>query len=91
MERIRWRKVRVGTEHERGDREHNAESVLLDGRADDFVIAVGIIIGGRVVGLAGERWPLVESRPLCPEWAVGVAEQERQVPPDRGPSFCYIQ
>ena len=44
MDRVRWRTVRVGTEHERADREHNeklAEAILSDPAADNFAIASG--------------------------------------------------
>ncbi len=85
MARVPWRPVRAGTAFEREDREHNerlAEELLCGAGADDFVIAVSLV-GWRLVprnpALAAEKWPMLTRSPLTPDWAVSVAEQERDL------------
>ncbi len=85
MGRVPWRRVRIGSEHERADRQFNeelAERLLSDPAADDFCVAVDLCgwqLTPQSPQLAGEKWPLVGSAPLCPDWAMSVAEQERDI------------
>jgi hypothetical protein len=86
--RARWRPVRIGTEHEKADREYNtrlAEALLSSRQADDFAIAVDLVdwrLTPRAPVLAGEKWPLLSNSPLVPDWCAPVAEQEHQVARD---------
>jgi hypothetical protein len=77
--RVNWRRPRVG--HERADTDHNemlAERLLSDPATDDYVIAFGVL-GWRLVGPHGERWPMQMRTVLIPDWAVSVAEQDADV------------
>ena len=80
MRRIRWRAGRA-----RADIEHNermAEALLNDPATDDYVVALDVV-GFKIVAqspaLASERWPLLGRVPLVPDWAISVADQERDV------------
>jgi hypothetical protein len=77
MPRTRWRTVREG--HEKEDRAYNedlAEKLLSDPAVDDMVIGFGVL-GWRLVGPQGEKWPMQERTVLVPSWAVTVAEADR--------------
>ena len=86
--------MRVGTEHERADREHNeklAEAILSDPAADNYAIACDLV-GWRLTPqspvLAGERWPLLSRLPLCPSWCMPVAEQGADVRRGQAMAAC---
>jgi hypothetical protein len=88
MRRPAWRPVRIGTEHEKADRDHNerlAEALLCAAAADDFAIAVDLV-GWQLVPqdatLAGDKWPLLERKPLVPQWCKPITEQDRDVQRD---------
>jgi hypothetical protein len=75
--RVRWRTIRKG--HEKEDQafnEHQAEKLLSDPAVDDLVIGFGLL-GWRLVGPQGEKWPMQERTVLVPSWAATVAEQDR--------------
>jgi hypothetical protein len=78
MTRARWRTVREG--HEKEDRAYNedlAEKPLSGPGIDDVVIGLGLL-GWRLVGPQGEKWPMQERTVLVPSWAATVAEQDRE-------------
>jgi hypothetical protein len=77
MARVRWRPVREG--HEKEDRVFNeglAEKLLADPAIDDVVISFGLL-GWKLAGPHGEKWPMVERTVHVPSWAASVAEQDQ--------------
>jgi hypothetical protein len=78
MTLVRWRPVREG--HEKEDRAYNeelADKLLSDPKIDDTIIALGLL-GWKLTGPGGERWPMVERTVHVPSWALSVAEQDRE-------------
>jgi hypothetical protein len=74
--RVPWRTVRPG--HEREDQAHNemlAERLVSNPAVDEYVISFGVL-GWKLVGPHGERWPMQVRTMLVPEWAQSVAEAE---------------
>jgi hypothetical protein len=79
-----WRKVRVGTEFEKADREHNRKLAeeLLTQEGDDFALAVSLIGWKLTPAEPGrtEKWPLVGRTVFdVPAWCASIAEQEREI------------
>jgi hypothetical protein len=71
------RRTREG--HEKEDRafnEHLGDKLLCNEAVDDFVIAWGVL-GWKLIGPNGERWPMLCRCVLVPSWAISVAEQDR--------------
>jgi hypothetical protein len=81
--RVHWRRVRVGTVHEKADRDHNerlAEAVLTDPVTDCVAVALDLC-GWQIAPRDGrpEPWPLHQNSALVPDWCISITAQETAI------------